>query len=332
MFNKKLAIDLGTSNSRVVLSDKGKVVEEPTVVAYSVDDKKVLAIGSEAQNMLGKVPGNTVARRPLKHGVIAYYKLTEAYLKRLLDKAIGKSRIFKPDVMVSVPVDITSVEERAVIDAVTSAGAGKVYLIPEAIAAALGSDMPIHTSSGNMIVNIGGGTSEIAILSLNGIVKAKSERVGGDDLNEAIINFIRKDKGILIGEQMAESIKRQIGTAVRVDQKKKMEVRGRDLSLGLPNSAIVTNFELVTPIKTVLNKVIYGVKEILEKTPPELSSDIIDNGIVLSGGSARLKGIEELFTRAVGVPVHVNEDPMGAVVSGIYKALEHIDEIKKSLK
>jgi len=332
MYPGKLAIDLGTSNSFVIVQGKGIVVREPTVVAYSPEDKKVISVGWEAKEMLGKVPTNIMAKRPLRDGVIAYYKLTEAFLKKLIDKAIGRSRIFRPEVMISVPAEITSVEERAVIEAVASAGAGRVYLIPEPIAAAIGAKMPIHTSSGNMIVNIGGGTAEIAILSMNGIVKSKSERTAGDALNEAIINCIRKNYGLLIGEQMAESIKIEIGSAVKVDKPGKMEIRGRDLNSGLPTGMLIDTNILVNPLVNVLNKTILSIKSVLEETPPELASDIIDFGIVLSGGTAQLENIDILFTKAIGVPVHVVEEPMTCVVRGISEALEHIDVIKRSLR
>jgi len=327
-----LAIDLGTTNSLVFIQGKGLIVAEPTVVAFSIEDKKVLAIGNEAKEMLGRVPGNIVARRPLKNGVIAYYKLTEAFLKRLIDKAIGRSRLFRPEVMISVPAGITSVEERAVIDAASSAGAGKIYLIPEPIAAAIGANMPIHTSTGNMIVNIGGGTSEIAILAMNGIVVSKSERIAGDAINEKIQEFIKRKYNLLIGEHMAEDIKIKIGSAIERNKPKKMEIRGRDINSGLPSSIMLDTNQLVDPIRNVLNTVIYGIKEVLEKTPPELASDIIDYGIVLSGGTAQLSGIDELFTKAIGVPVHIVEDPMTVVVRGIAEALDNIDVLKRSLK
>lgn len=329
---QRLAIDLGTANSLVFVQGKGIVVQEPTVVAFSIEDKKVLAIGHEAKEMLGKVPGNIEARRPIKNGVIAYYKLTEAFLKRLMDKAIGTSRIFKPEVMISVPAEITSVEERAVIDAVLAAGASKVYLLPEPIAAAVGAQMPIHTSSGNMIVNMGGGTSEIAIISLNGVVISKSEKTAGDAINDAIISHVRKTYGVLIGEQMAETIKMRIGSAIENEVPKRMEVRGRDLNTGLPGSYNVDGNNLVPAIRVILNKIIYSIKEVLEQTPPELASDIIDNGIVLSGGTANLENIDILFTKAIGVPVHVVDEPLTAVVRGISTALDNIDSLRRSLR
>lgn len=333
MAGKKVAIDLGTSNSVVsVVGKKINIVREPTVVTISIDDREILAIGDEAKSMLGKVPGNIVARRPLKQGVIASYKLTEALIRSLLIKAIGRTRFFKPEVMISVPAGITSVEERAVIEAAASAGASRVYLIPEPLAAAVGAKLPISTSAGNMIANIGGGTSEIAVISMNGIVASESKRIAGDAINEAIINHIRKRYNLLIGEQMAESIKMEIGSATLLDEPEEMEVRGRSASGGLPTSIVINSNDVVEPIKLVLNDIIISIKEVLEDTPPELSSDIIDRGMVLSGGSVMLRNIDELFTKATGVPAHVVDDPQDAVILGIVEAFKHIDAIKRSLK
>jgi len=329
---KKVAIDLGTANSLVLVEGKGIVVREPTVVAVSLDDKKVVAIGNDAKDMLGKVPENIVAKRPLKQGVIASYRLTEALLKSLLNKAIGSSRFFKPDVMISVPAGLTSVEERAVIEAAGSAGAGKIYLIPEPIAAAIGAQLPISTSTGNMIVNMGGGTTEIAVISMNGIVTFESKRVAGDALNEEIINYMRKVKGMAIGVQMAEKIKLEVASATRMDLPNEMEVRGRNVNTGLPTSILVTSNEIYEATKPVMNQIISSIKNVLEKTPPELSSDIIDRGMVLSGGTALFTNIDDLFTRATGVPAHVIDNPMDAVVIGVGEALKHLDVIKRSLR
>ncbi len=330
--NKKIAIDLGTANSLVLVKGKGIVVREPTVVAVSLDDKKVVAIGNEAKDMLGKVPGNIVAKRPLQQGVIASYRLTEALLKALLNRAIGRSRFFKPEVMISVPAGLTSVEERAVIEATASAGAGKIYLIPEPIAAAIGAELPISTSAGNMIVNMGGGTTEVAVISMNGIVTFESRRVAGDALNEAIINYMRKKRDLAIGEQMAERIKMKIASAIKLTDPLEMDVRGRDLNTGLPTVVRVNSNELYDSIKKVLNQIIQAIKNVLENVPPELTSDIIDRGMVLSGGTALFNNIDELFTQATGVPAHVVENPLDAVVLGVGGALNYIDVIKSSLK
>lgn len=329
---RKVAIDLGTANSLVLVEGKGIVVREPTVVAVSLSDKKVVAIGNDAKEMLGKVPENIIAKRPLKQGVIASYRLTEALLKSLLNKAIGRTRFFKPEVMISVPAGLTSVEERAVIEASLSAGAGKIYLLPEPIAAAIGAELPISTSTGNMIVNMGGGTTEIAVISMNGIVTFESKRVAGDALNDEIMNYMRKVKGMVIGEQMAEKIKMDVASAVKLEEPDEMEVRGRDINTGLPTTIIVTSNDINNAIKPVLNQIIASIKSVLEKTPPELTSDIIDRGMVLSGGTALLNNIDDLFTRATGVPAHVVDNPMEAVVRGVGEALRHLDAIKGSLK
>ncbi len=330
--SKKVAIDLGTANSLVWVQGRGIVVREPTVVAVSLEDKKVVAVGNEAKDMLGKVPGNIVAKRPLKQGVIASYKLTEALLKTLLNKAIGKARMFKPEVMISVPAGLTSVEERAVIEAALSAGAGKIYLIPEPIAAAIGAQLPISTSTGNMIVNMGGGTTEVAVISMNGIVTFQSKRVAGDALNDEITNYMRKSKGLIIGEQMAEKIKMEAGSAVKLENPVEMEVRGRDANTGLPTTILINSNDIHEAVKNVLNQIISAIKDVLEQTPPELASDIIDRGMVLSGGTALFSNIDDLFTRATGVPAHVVENPLDSVVSGVGEALKHLDIIKGSLK
>jgi len=265
------------------------------VVAVSLEDKKVVAVGNEAKDMLGKVPGNIVAKRPLKQGVIASYKLTEALLKTLLNKAIGKARMFKPEVMISVPAGLTSVEERAVIEAALSAGAGKIYLIPEPIAAAIGAQLPISTSTGNMIVNMGGGTTEVAVISMNGILTFQSKRVAGDALNDEITNYMRKSKGLIIGEQMDEKIKMEAGSAVKLENPVEMEVRGRDANTGLPTTILINSNDIHEAVKNVLNQIISAIKDVLEQTPPELASDIIDRGMVLSGGTALFSNIDDLL-------------------------------------
>lgn len=329
---KKLGIDLGTANFLVAIEGKGIILNEPTVVAVDMDTKNVLAVGKSAKQMLGKVPGNIIARRPLQQGVIASYKLTEALISTMIYKAIGRTRFFKPEVMMSVPAGITTVEQRAVIEASISAGAGKIYLIPEPIAAAIGAKLPVSSSAGNMIVNIGGGTSEIAIISMNGIVTYESKRAAGDTINDSIINYVRKKYNLTIGEQMAEQIKIDIGSAKLMDKPIEKYVRGRDMSTGLPHSVLLTSNDFVEPITSVLNQILNSIKNVLEKTPPELSSDIIDRGVVLSGGTSLLRGIDEVFTNAIGVPFHVVEDPQKAVINGIMESLEHIDILKFGLK
>lgn len=328
----KIAIDLGTANSLVAVQGKGIVINEPTVVAIDMDSKKVLAVGKDAKNMLGRVPGNIIARRPMQQGVIASYKLTEAMISSMLNRVIGRVRFVKPEVMISVPAGITSVEQRAVIEAAVSAGAGKVYLIPEPIAAAIGADLPISSSAGNMIVNMGGGTSEIAVISMNGIVTYDSKRVAGDSINESIINFIKKQHNLAIGEQMAEQIKIDIGSAQLMDKPLDKHVRGRDMTTGLPHSVQLNSNDLVDPIVAVLNQILGSIKSVLEKTPPELSSDIIDRGMVLSGGTALLRNIDELFTKAIGVPSHVVDEPQLAVINGILESLDHLEILKSGMK
>jgi len=332
MFVKRIGIDLGTSNTVVFIEGKGIVINEPTVVTVSVDDRKILAIGAEAKEMLGKVPDNIVAKRPIRDGVIASYRLTEALLKYFINKAIGKIRVFKPDVMISVPAGVTTVEERAVIEAALSAGAGKVFLLPEPLAASIGAKLPIHTSAGNMIVNMGGGTTEIAIVSMNGIVAYNSVRIAGDALNEAVVNYIRKEFGLVIGEQMAEKIKIAIGSAIRMDAPIKTEIKGRDASSGMPRSMIINSNDLVDALTPVLKQILSAIRGVLEKTPPELASDVIDRGMVLSGGTALLRNIDDLFTKAIGVPAHVVDEPLLCVVRGTGEALDHLDVIRRSLK
>lgn len=329
---KKIAIDLGTANSFVLVKGRGIVISEPTVVAVSLDDKKVLAIGNEAKEMLGKVPGNIVARRPLKQGVIASYKLTEALLKALIGRVSGGNRFFKPEVMISVPAGLTSVEERAVVEAAVAAGAGKVYLIPEPVAAAIGAELPISTSTGNMIINMGGGTSEIAVISLNGIVTFQSKRMAGDAINDAIAAHIRREFGLLVGEQMAEKIKMEVGSAIHLKSPAEMEIRGRNLNSSLPTALVINSNDVVVPIQSVLFEIIATVKEVMEQTPPELASDIIDRGVVLSGGTAALKNIDELFTLKTGVPAHIVDEPLYAVIKGLGQALDHIDILRRTLK
>lgn len=331
MLAKRLGIDLGTANSIVMTDREGVVLVEPTVVALNADDYSVVAVGNEAKVMIGKTPENIIAKRPLRSGVIASYRVTEALLKYFIDKVVGYSRLFRPEVMISVPAGITSVERRAVKKAALAAGAKKVWLIPEPLAAAIGAKLPIHTSSGNMIVNMGGGTTEVAVISLNGIVVYNSARVAGDALNDGIVTYMRKTHGLLIGEQTAEEIKMEIGSALPMDKPKKIEVRGRDSSTGLPRAIEIDTNETVDAMKPSLNRIVRSVKEVLESTPPELSSDVIDRGMVLTGGTALLRNIDGLLTKATGVPAHVAEDPMYCVVNGTGEALKNLDILQKSL-
>lgn len=322
MLGKKIGIDLGTANSILFVQGEGITFVEPTVVAIDTSSYKVIAVGSEAKKMIGKTPENIVARRPMRNGVIADSRVTEALLKYFLNKALGKSRFFKPDVVISVPAGITTVEQRAVVKAATNAGARQVTMLPEPLLAALGAGLPIETSSGNMIVNLGGGTAEIAVLSLDGIVEYASLRVAGDAINEAIINYMRKKKGVLIGEQTAENVKIRIGSAIEVRNPKSMEVRGRDVGAGLPKSVNIDSNDIAAAVKRPLLNIVNSIKGVLEKTPPELSADIMDRGMVMSGGTSKLRNLDKLFTRVIGVPAHVADEPMYCVVKGTGIALE----------
>lgn len=335
MLFKRLGIDLGTANSLVYLAGEGVVLNEPTVVAVSIDDNRVVAVGNEAKEMLGRTPGNIMATRPLKDGVIADYVVTEAMLRYFIDKVCGRSRFFKPEVMICVPAGCTQVERRAVMDATLSAGAKSVYLIEEPLAAAIGAKIPIAQASGNMIVDIGGGSTEAAVISLGGVVVHNSVRVAGNKLDEAIASYIKKKFNLIIGERMAEEVKIQIGTALPVGSKspvmKKMEVRGRDNLSGLPRMIEITTEEIAGALQTPLSHILAGIREVLENTPPELAADIIDKGIVISGGTALLSNFDRLIVQNVGVPVHVAEDPLLCVVRGTGVALENIDLYKRTI-
>jgi len=322
MLGKKIGIDLGTANSIVFVQGEGISFVEPTVVAIDVNTFKVIAVGSEAKKMIGKTPDNIVAKRPLKNGVIADSRVTEALLKYFLNKALGKSRFLKPDVVISVPAGITTVEQRALVKAATNAGARQITMLPEPLLAALGAGLPIETSSGNMIVNLGGGTAEIAVMSLDGIVEYDSLRIAGDAINEAIINYMKKKKGVLIGEQTAENIKIRIGSAIETKNPKSMEVRGRDFGAGLPKAITVDSNDIAAAVKRPLLSIINSIKGVLERTPPELSADIMDRGIAMSGGTSKLRNLDKLFAKAIGVPAYVADEPMYCVVKGTGIALE----------
>jgi rod shape-determining protein MreB len=322
MLGKKVGIDLGTANSVVYVEGEGVVLTEPTVVAIDINTFTVIAVGQEAKEMIGKTPDNIVAKRPMRSGVIADSRVTEALLKYFFNKSLGKSRFFKPDVMISVPAGLTSVEERAVLKAASRAGSRNINLLPEPLLAALGAGLPIHTSSGNMIVNMGGGTAEIAVMSLDGIVEFESLRVAGDALNDAIVTHIRKTKDLLIGEQTAEKIKMTVGSAVKIDNPLKMEIRGRDAKTGMPKSIEVTSNDVAEALRKPLSSIIMSIKAVLEKTPPELSADIIDRGMVMSGGTALLRNLDKLLTDATGVPAHVADEAIFCVAKGTGIALE----------
>ena len=324
----KIGIDLGTANVLVYVKGRGVVIQEPSVVAVS-DDNHIVAVGEEAREMIGRTPGNITAIRPMKDGVIADYVITEAMLRYFIKKA-GRS-MTRPDVMISVPSGVTSVEKRAVRDAALKAGAREAYLIEEPLAAAIGANVPISGPSGNMIIDIGGGTSEIAVIALGGIVVSASLRVGGNRFDDAIANYIRKKYNLMVGERTAEDVKIQIGAALPLERELSMEVRGRDLIAGLPRTIPITSSEVMEAIELPLQQLVAAVRHVLEQTPPELSSDIIDKGMVMSGGGALLRNIDKLLTQVTGVPCHVAEDPLNCVALGTGRALEHFDFFKKSL-
>ncbi len=330
-FNKRLGIDLGTANSLVYLAGEGVVLNEPTVVAIALDDNHIVAVGNEAKEMLGRTPGNIVATRPLREGVIADYMVTEAMLRYFIQKVAGKSLFFKPEVMICVPAGVTQVERRAVLDATMAAGAKIAYLIEEPLAAAIGAKIPIAHASGHMIVDIGGGSTEAAVISLGGIVVNKSARVAGNKIDEAIAQHIKKRYNLIIGERTAEEVKLQIGSAVAFPKETKLEVRGRDVASGLPRVVEVSSKEVHDAILPVLMQIIDAVKEVLEETPPELGADIIDKGIVLAGGTSLLKHFDTLMTKITGVPCHIAEDPLLCVVKGTGVALENIELYRRSV-
>lgn len=331
MLFKQIAIDLGTANSVVYLAGKGIVLNEPTVVAVSVDDNRVVAVGREAKKMLGRTPGNIMASRPMRDGVIADYVITEAMLRYFIQKVCGHSFFLKPEVMICVPAGCTQVERRAVLDATLSAGAKNAYLIDEPLAAAIGAKIPIAAPSGNMIIDIGGGAAEAAVISLGGVVVHKSVRVAGNKLDEAIAAYVRKKHNLIIGDQTAEKIKIKIGSAIALAKEEKMEVKGRDSVMGLPKLITITATEVTEALRLALGQIIGALKAVLEETPPELTSDIIDKGIVMSGGTSLLRNIDKLVTQEIGVPAHVAEDPMLCVVKGTGVALENIELYKRSI-
>lgn len=342
MFNRKrVGIDLGTANILVYVVGEGIILNEPTVVAVRADDNKVVAVGQEAKEMLGRTPGNIVATRPLKDGVIADYMITQAMLAYFIDKVAGASRFVKPEVMVCIPSGVTQVEKRAVLDATMAAGARSVYLIEEPLAAAIGAKIPIAQAAGNMILDSGGGTTDIAVISLGGVVVHKSIRVAGNKIEESIANHIRKKFGLLVGERTAEEIKIKIGTAVldpstgsgqgEKDEYKSMEVRGRDGATGLPRSIEINEKDVNEAILPGLKSISATIRDIFEETPPELASDIIDKGIVLSGGTSLLRNLDKFITRETGVPSYVAEDPLYCVVRGTGVALENLELYKRSI-
>ncbi|MFZ9703618.1 MAG: rod shape-determining protein, partial [Candidatus Limnocylindrus sp.] len=321
----KIGIDLGTANVLVFVQGQGITVREPSVVAIDADDR-IVAVGTEAKEMVGRTPGSITAIRPLRDGVIADYVVTEAMLRYFIKKGTaGKISFGRPDVLVSVPAGSTSVEKRYVLDAARQAGAGKAYLIEEPMAAAIGAQLPISGPSGNMIVNIGGGTAEIAVISMSDIVVAKSHRVGGNRFDEAIALYIRRKYNLMIGDRTAEQVKVEIGSALPLEEEISMSVKGRDMIAGLPREVLITSTEITEAMEVPLRNLTDAIRGVLEQTPPELSADIIDKGIVLSGGGALLRNIDRLVTNVTGVASHVAPDPLSCVAKGTGIALEHFD-------
>ncbi|MFH1997261.1 MAG: rod shape-determining protein [Patescibacteria group bacterium] len=331
MFIKRIGIDLGTTYTLVHLLKRGIVINEPSVVAISTNDKKILAVGNEAKEMLGRTPDTIIALRPLKDGVIADYKTTEAMLRYFINKALGGMRLFRPEVMVAVPAGISSTERRAVIEATIAAGAKAAYIIKEPVAAAIGADIPIGSASGHMIIDIGGGTSEMAVISLGGIVTSLSVRIGGNKFDTAIIEYVRKKYNLAIGERTAEEIKISIGSALHLDNKLSTTICGRDMITGLPKSITVTSSDVTNAIQSELEAIINAGKKVLYETPPELSADIMGKGIILSGGGALLRNIDQLLARVLGVPVYVADEALLCVAKGTGIALDNLDSYKRSI-
>lgn len=331
MFSRRLGIDLGTANTLVYAPGKGVVLNEPSVVAVSEQENQVLAVGNEAKEMIGRTPDSIIAYRPMKDGVIADYRVTEAMLRYYINKALGSFNIFKPEVMVSVPAGVSSTERRAVVEACMKAGAKNAYVVKEPILAAIGAGIPIHEARGHMIVDIGGGTADVAVISLGGIVASTSVKCAGDRINAAIADYVKKTFNLAIGEKTAEDIKIQIGSAVLVDEELSMTIKGRDFVAGLPRSTEITTNEIVKAIDKELREIIKAIKDVLQETPPELSSDIIDQGIIMTGGSSQLRNFPELVYRRTGVKARLADDPLYCVAKGTGIALEHLESYKKSI-
>ncbi|MFV1917408.1 MAG: rod shape-determining protein [Patescibacteria group bacterium] len=331
MFRKRIAIDLGTANTLVWVAGQGIVANEPTVVAISSDDRRVVAVGEDAKRMLGRTPEALIASRPMREGVIADYQVTEAMLKYFIGKVIGRFQFLKADVMICVPAGCTQVERRAALDATLAAGAAHAYLIDEPLAAAIGAGIPVSAPSGNMILDIGGGAAEAAVISLGGVVVHKSVRVAGTKLDEAIQGYLKKKHNLIVGDQTAENIKIKIGSATRLAKKEELEVSGRDLIFGLPRSITISSSDITKAIRPPLLQIVGAVKGVLEETPPELAADIIDKGIVMSGGTSLLRNFDKLMTEETGVPAHVVEDALLCVVRGTGVVMENIELWKRSV-
>jgi len=332
VIGRDMGMDLGTANTLVFVKNKGIALNEPSIVAIDKENKRILAVGMEAKKMVGRTPGNIVAIRPLKDGVIADFDTTEKMLRYFIQKVHKNIAIARPRIIICVPSGITAVEKKAVIEATEQAGARAAYIIEEPLAAAIGADLPIDEPTGSMIVDIGGGTSEVAVISLGGIVAYQSLRVGGDELDEAIIYYLKKENNLLIGESTAEKIKMEIGSAFPLENEGKMEVNGRDLVTGLPKTIIITSQQIRAALEKTLSDIINSIVEVLDNTPPELASDIMKRGIVLSGGGALLKGLNERISRETHCPVYLAPDPLAAVALGAGKCAEDFNAFKKYLR
>jgi rod shape-determining protein MreB len=328
---KRIGIDLGTANSLVYVEKKGIVLNEPSVVAISAYDKKVIAVGDEAKEMLGRTPGNIVASRPMRSGVIADYEVTEAMLRYFIQKTCGRSVFFKPEVLICIPAGATQVDKRAVEDATISAGASVAYIIQEPLAAAIGAGIPIGEASGSMILDIGGGAAESAVISLGGVVTHRSVRIAGTRLDDALITWIRKKRGLIVGETTAEEAKIKIGSAMGVSNEKIMMIKGRDVATGLPRRIEISTNHLVEAFEEPLNQIITMVKKVLENVPPELASDIIDKGLVMTGGTSMLRNFDKLLSRETGIPCYLADDALFCVAKGTGVVLENLDMYKRSL-
>ncbi|MEC9487907.1 MAG: rod shape-determining protein [Halanaerobium sp.] len=328
-FSRDMGIDLGTANTLVYIKNKGVLIREPSVVAIQKEDDDVLAVGEEAKRMIGRTPGNIIAIRPMKDGVIADFDVTEKMLRYFIRKAHKRTRLVRPRVVICVPSGVTEVEKRAVIDAALHAGAREAYLIEEPMAAAIGAGLPVHEAAGNMVVDIGGGTTEVAVISLGGIVNSESIRIGGDEMDEGIVQYVKKKYNLMVGERTAEEIKIEIGSAMHVDELEgTREIRGRDMLTGLPKTVTISVEEVREALAEPVNSILSAVKRTLEGTPPELAADIMDKGIVMAGGGSLLTGLDLLMAEETGMPVHVAEDPLDCVVAGTGTVLDQLESAK----
>jgi len=331
VFAKEIGIDLGTANVMVYVRGRGLVISEPAVVAIDRESSRILAVGEEARQMIGRTPGNIAAIRPLKDGVIADYQATETMLKHFIQRVCGRRPLFKPQVVVCVPSGVTSVEKRAVLEAAMQAGAKHVYLISEPMAAAIGAGLNVEEASGNMVVDVGGGTTDIAVISLGGEVVTDSIRIGGDKFDDAIVRYVRREYNLLIGERTAEACKIELGCVYNPNPAYKMEIRGRDAVTGLPRTVVINQEEVAQALEEPVRAIVQTVRSVLERTPPELAADIIDKGIVLTGGGSLLAGFPDLIAAETGIPTHPADDPMSCVALGTGRVLESLDRLRESV-